>query len=164
MDFQSGIDISVVVPTYRGAESLRELVARAQALFAERGLSGEIVLVNDASPDSTWSVIGELTRDQTGVVGVDLLTNHGQARATLCGIAYAADVSSRRSMTICSSGPRTSGCSTTHWKRTLIGMRWSGPGHTTIPSSSNASGAGSTALSIAGYKALPRGSGIRRTA
>ena len=89
MDFQSGIDISVVVPTYRGAESLRELVARAQALFAERGLSGEIVLVNDASPDSTWSVIGELTRDHTGVVGVDLLTNHGQARATLCGIAYA---------------------------------------------------------------------------
>jgi glycosyltransferase involved in cell wall biosynthesis len=89
VDFQSGIDISVVVPTYRGAESLRELVERAEALFDERGLCGEIVLVNDASPDSTWSVISELTRDHSAVVGVDLLTNHGQARATLCGIAHA---------------------------------------------------------------------------
>ena len=89
MDVQLGIDISVVVPTYKGAESLRELVERAQALFDERGLCGEVVLVNDASPDSTWSVISELSRDYAGVVGVDLLTNHGQARATLCGIAYA---------------------------------------------------------------------------
>ena len=79
--------------------------------------------MNDASPDSTWSVIGELTRDHAGVVGVDLLTNHGQARATLCGIAYAADVSLRRWTTICSTGPRISGCSTTRWKSMLIGMR-----------------------------------------
>ena len=62
---------------------------RAQASFAERELCGEIVLVDDASPDSTWSVIGELTRDHPGVVGLDLPTNHGQARATLCGIAHA---------------------------------------------------------------------------
>ena len=115
VDFQSGIDISVVVPTYKGAASLRELVERAEALFDERGLCGEIVLVNDASPDSTWSVIGELTRDHAGVVGVDLLTNHGQARATLCGIGSRADVSSRRWTTICSTGPRISGCCMTLW-------------------------------------------------
>src|SRR4029078_11802320 len=65
VDFQSGIDSSVFVPTYRGAESLRELVARTQALFAERGLSGEIVLVKDVSPASDWSVVGELMRDQS---------------------------------------------------------------------------------------------------
>jgi glycosyltransferase involved in cell wall biosynthesis len=89
VDIQCSIDVSVVVPTYKGAESLRELVSRTEALFAERGLRGEIVVVNDASPDSTWSVIDELSRDNSNVVGVDLLTNHGQARATLCGIAYA---------------------------------------------------------------------------
>ena len=83
------IDISVVVPTYKGLASLPELVMRAAALFESRKLRGEIVLVNDASPDSTWATIEELARLHTSVVGVDLMTNHGQALATLCGIAHA---------------------------------------------------------------------------
>jgi hypothetical protein len=83
------IDISVVVPTYKGIASLPDLVARSQAFFDSRQLRGEIILVNDASPDATWSVIEELARVNSSVIGVDLMTNHGQALATLCGIAHA---------------------------------------------------------------------------
>jgi glycosyltransferase involved in cell wall biosynthesis len=83
------IDLSVVVPTYKGAASLPELVARTDAFFTERQLRGEIVLVNDASPDNSWSVIEELARVHTSVVGIDLMANQGQALATLCGIAHA---------------------------------------------------------------------------
>jgi dolichol-phosphate mannosyltransferase/undecaprenyl-phosphate 4-deoxy-4-formamido-L-arabinose transferase len=83
------IDISVVVPTYKGARSLDDLVRRTEAFFAERKLRGEIILVNDSSPDDTWSVIESLTRVHQSVVGIDLMTNEGQALATLCGIAHA---------------------------------------------------------------------------
>src|SRR5262245_499718 len=83
------IDISVVVPTYKGARSLPDLVSRTEAFFAERKLRGEIVLVNDSSPDNTWSVIEELIRSHHAVVGIDLMTNERQALATLCGIAPA---------------------------------------------------------------------------
>ena len=83
------IDISVVVPTYKGARSLDDLVRRTEAFFAERKLRGEIILVNDSSPDDTWSVIERLTRAHQSVVGIDLMTNEGQALATLCGIAHA---------------------------------------------------------------------------
>jgi len=83
------IDISVVVPTYKGARSLDDLVRRTEAFFAERTLRGEIILVNDSSPDDTWSVIERLTRAHQSVVGIDLMTNEGQALATLCGIAHA---------------------------------------------------------------------------
>jgi dolichol-phosphate mannosyltransferase/undecaprenyl-phosphate 4-deoxy-4-formamido-L-arabinose transferase len=83
------IDISVVVPTYKGARSLPDLVQRTEAFFAERKLRGEIVLVNDSSPDDTWSVIEELVRTHRSVVAIDLMTNEGQALATLCGIAHA---------------------------------------------------------------------------
>jgi glycosyltransferase involved in cell wall biosynthesis len=85
----ASIDISVVVPTYKGAESLPELVTRTEAFFASRQLRGEIVIVNDASPDTTWSVIEELARTHSSVVGIDLMANHRQALATLCGIAHA---------------------------------------------------------------------------
>jgi polyisoprenyl-phosphate glycosyltransferase len=85
----ASIDISVVVPTYKGAASLPELVARTEAFFEDRKLRGEIILVNDASPDSTWAVIEELARAHKSIVAVDLMTNHGQALATLCGIAHA---------------------------------------------------------------------------
>jgi len=83
------IDVSVVVPTYMGAASLPELVDRTEAFFASRHLRGEIVLVNDASPDASWSIIEDLAREHNAIVGVDLMTNHGQALATLCGIANA---------------------------------------------------------------------------
>jgi dolichol-phosphate mannosyltransferase/undecaprenyl-phosphate 4-deoxy-4-formamido-L-arabinose transferase len=83
------IELSVVVPTYRGARSLPELVRRTDAFFAERKVRGEIVLVNDASPDDTWSVVEELARVHHSVVAIDLMTNEGQALATLCGIAHA---------------------------------------------------------------------------
>jgi polyisoprenyl-phosphate glycosyltransferase len=67
---------------------LPELVARTDEFFAARQLRGEIILVNDASPDATWSVVEELARAHSSVVGVDLMANQGQALATLCGIAH----------------------------------------------------------------------------
>lgn len=82
-------DLSVVVPTYRGQESLRELVARLEKALGELEMAHEVIIVNDASPDRTWEVLEELARDHPEVRAIDLLTNHGQARATLCGLAHA---------------------------------------------------------------------------
>ena len=84
------IDLSVVVPTYKGAASLRELITRrTEAFLGSRKLHGEIVLVNDASPDDSWSIIEELAVLHSSVVAIDLMSNEGQALATLCGIAHA---------------------------------------------------------------------------
>lgn len=83
------LDLSVVVPAYRAEGSLVELVDRLAGVLRECDLSFEIVLVNDASPDGTWKVIQELSAGRNYVLGIDLLSNHGQARATLCGLSYA---------------------------------------------------------------------------
>jgi hypothetical protein len=90
MGMRTSLDISVVVPTYKGAASLPELVERIDTFFARRELRGEIIIVNDASPDNTWAVVEHVARTHPSVVGIDLLSNHGQAKATLCGIAHAA--------------------------------------------------------------------------
>ncbi len=81
------IDISVVIPTYRGAASLPELVDRLEAVLAPRG-EYEIVIVNDGSPDDTWEVLTALGADHPRLVAIDLLHNRGQPMATMCGLAH----------------------------------------------------------------------------
>jgi polyisoprenyl-phosphate glycosyltransferase len=81
--------VSVVIPTYRGAASLPELTEQLREVFVRRQLTYEIVLVNDASPDATWSVIQSLADVDDNIVGIDLLNNHGQPTATMCGLAAA---------------------------------------------------------------------------
>lgn len=83
------MDISVVVPVYRGAATLEELVSRLADVLP--GLAGkyEAILVNDGSPDNSWEVIGRLAARYPWVRGVRLMRNYGQHNATLCGMRLA---------------------------------------------------------------------------
>jgi glycosyltransferase involved in cell wall biosynthesis len=81
--------VSVVIPVYRGAQTLPELLARLHPLLCARGQSFEIILVDDGSPDGSWNVITELTHRWPGVVGIALSRNYGQHNALLCGIRRA---------------------------------------------------------------------------
>ena len=85
-DFPS---ISVVVPVYRSAESLPELVATAAPVLANLADQYEIIFVNDGSPDNSWSVIEALAQQYQQVRGINLMRNYGQHSALLCGIRAA---------------------------------------------------------------------------
>jgi dolichol-phosphate mannosyltransferase len=54
--------LSVVVPTYREADNLRLLVPAVARAIAAAGRPGEIVVVDDDSPDDTPAVCAELAR------------------------------------------------------------------------------------------------------
>lgn len=84
----SEIDVSVVVPTYRGRDSIGELVERLVSVLRVRNRPFEIVVVNDASPDDTWEILRTAAGRHQELVAIDLLHNHGQARATICGLAH----------------------------------------------------------------------------
>jgi glycosyltransferase involved in cell wall biosynthesis len=81
--------VSVVVPVYNSAATLRELVARLEAVLADAGAEHEVLLVNDFSRDESWSRITELAADDPRVRGLDLMRNYGQHAATLAGIRAA---------------------------------------------------------------------------
>lgn len=49
----------------------------------------EIVLVNDCSPDSTFSVISKLAENNERITAVDLAKNFGQNAALMCGMSHA---------------------------------------------------------------------------
>ncbi len=84
--------VSVVVPVFRNADSLRqlhsELVEVAAERFPENGL--EIVFVDDGSDDDSWSVIKELHElDPMRVSAHRLSRNFGQLSAMIAGYRLA---------------------------------------------------------------------------
>lgn len=84
------IDLSVVIPAYCSAKSLPELLQRLTAVLQAQKVTFEIIIVDDASPDQTWSVLQSLyPRYADSLRLVRLARNTGQHNALMCGIRHA---------------------------------------------------------------------------
>lgn len=82
-------ELSIVTPVYRCEQCLVELCDRLHKTLGKISSSYEIILVNDGSPDSSWSVIEELSVKDRRVKGIKLSRNFGQHYAITAGLSYA---------------------------------------------------------------------------
>lgn len=80
---------SVIVPVYRGVETIPELASQLIQIFGDCVPDFEIIFVNDGSPDNSWEIITRLSSEHAQVRGINLLRNYGQHNALLCGIRQA---------------------------------------------------------------------------
>jgi glycosyltransferase involved in cell wall biosynthesis len=84
------MNLSVVVPVYRGESLVEPLVERLKAALPNFAESYEVILVNDGSPDGSWHAIECLAEKYPGWLrGIRLMRNYGQHSATLCGLRLA---------------------------------------------------------------------------
>jgi len=81
--------VSVVVPVYRGADSIGVLFTRLQKTFGASGESFEVLFVDDRGAANNWPEIESLTSQHPEARGIRLSRNFGQHAATLCGILRA---------------------------------------------------------------------------
>ena len=90
-----GCDLSIVVPTYNECERLGELVTSVAHVFSSNRIVGEIVIVDDNSPDGTGRIADELaTRyplrvlHRAGKLGLGsaVIEGFGQARGAMLGV------------------------------------------------------------------------------
>ena len=82
--------LSVVIPVYRAAASLEELVERLSTTVSRMGCTVEIVLVDDCSPDNSWQVLSSLKGRHSKLLKIARLQrNSGQHNAILCGFSLA---------------------------------------------------------------------------
>lgn len=58
-----GIMISVILPTYNEAGNIKAIVPEISRIFAQEGLAGEIIIVDDNSPDGTAQVAAKMADD-----------------------------------------------------------------------------------------------------
>ena len=82
-------DVSVVIPAYRAAESLDKLLSALTSVFADEGGTVEYIVVDDRSPDDTWSRLRDIADAFPDMRAIRLQRNVGQMAATLCGISEA---------------------------------------------------------------------------
>src|SRR5687767_4758790 len=86
-DTESNLRVSIVIPVYRGGESIAHLVpALRESLSAYYEL--EIILVNDGSPDHSAAVCRGLAADFEEVKFVNLSRNFGEHNAVMAGLRY----------------------------------------------------------------------------
>jgi dolichol-phosphate mannosyltransferase len=55
------LPFSIVIPTYNEAAGIGALLESLDATFRENGLDGEVIVVDDNSPDGTGAVVDELS-------------------------------------------------------------------------------------------------------
>ena len=81
--------ISVVIPVFNSEATLDELASRLEHVLEASGMPFEVILVNDASRDGSWARIDRLCQTYPWICAVNLMGNHGQENALLCGIRLA---------------------------------------------------------------------------
>src|SRR4051794_24440640 len=83
------MDLSVIIPVYRSASMLEELVQRLLSTLDGTGMSYEVVFVEDGSADDSWRVLeGIRHRHPDRVVAIQLMRNYGQHNALMCGFRH----------------------------------------------------------------------------
>lgn len=78
---------SLVIPVYNSAKSLPLLYEAIQQVDSLQ--EAQLIFVNDASIDDSWSVLLSLKEKNSAIVLVDLVNNVGQHSALYCGLLYA---------------------------------------------------------------------------
>jgi len=80
--------ITIVIPVYNGARTIRGLVDKLIATMGSEEL--QIVLVNDGSQDNSQEVCRSLSREYGPIVKfIDLAKNFGEHNAVMAGLHYA---------------------------------------------------------------------------
>lgn len=80
------VDLAVIVPTFNEAENIPELFER---LFSSlKGLSYEIIVVDDSSPDETAKVVEEVSRGRSNVKVLLRSKKSGLTSAILEGVRF----------------------------------------------------------------------------
>ncbi len=83
------MDISIVIPVYKSRDCVVELLRQLTEVLDAMGRQYEIIMVDDSSPDDSWTVITGLASDYPKLSAIRLMRNCGQAKAIFCGLAHA---------------------------------------------------------------------------
>ena len=79
--------VSVAAPCFDEEDVLPLFLARVGGVLDSLGDTGEIVLVDDGSRDRTWELIDKAAVEDSRIVGVRLMRNHGHQLALTAGLS-----------------------------------------------------------------------------
>jgi glycosyltransferase involved in cell wall biosynthesis len=81
--------LSIIIPVFNEAGSLRELHAEIQSVCARLPTETELIFVDDGSTDGSWQIVCELSGTDPCVRGIRFRRNFGKSAALAAGIQAA---------------------------------------------------------------------------
>ena len=79
------MNVSVLIPTYNEEGNISKLITAIQNVFSESKIEGEIIVIDDNSPDGTWKIVRDLERGNKNLKLVKREKRMGIASALLEG-------------------------------------------------------------------------------
>jgi len=83
------MNISIVIPLFNEAESLRELFTWIKKVMLENKFTYEVIMIDDGSNDNSWQVIETLSDQNSEVRGINFRRNYGKSACLYCGFEAA---------------------------------------------------------------------------
>ena len=83
------MDLSIIISLFNEEESLRELVGWIESVMNREGYSYEVIMVDDGSSDTSWSIVKELSAKNTSIRGISFRRNYGKSAALYEGFKAA---------------------------------------------------------------------------
>jgi len=82
-------DLTVIIPTFNEAANIRNIITEVDAIFNEHELNGEILVVDDNSPDGTLSIVNEIKKIKDNVHLLVRFKDHGLSQSVVDGFTQA---------------------------------------------------------------------------
>ena len=82
-------DLTVIIPTYKEESNIRNIITEVDAVFKRNNLKGEILVIDDNSPDGTISIVNEIKKTTPNVNLIVRLADRGLSQSVVKGFVHA---------------------------------------------------------------------------
>src|SRR3989338_4067620 len=86
---QTKKDISIVIPTYNEKENIQKLIPDIEKVLSSNNIGGEIVIIDDNSPDGTWKLAENLNKEYKNIKVIRRGKKEGVGSARRLGFSLA---------------------------------------------------------------------------
>jgi dolichol-phosphate mannosyltransferase len=82
-------DLTVIIPTFNEEANIRNIIEEVDSVFKKRELNGEILVVDDNSPDNTISIVQEIKKTKDNVELLVRYSDQGLSQSVVDGFIHA---------------------------------------------------------------------------
>ncbi len=81
-------DLTVIIPTYNEEANIRNIINEVDNVFRDNALNGEILVVDDNSPDATNAIVNEMKKTKPNLNILVRMDDHGLSQSVAEGFAH----------------------------------------------------------------------------
>jgi len=82
-------DLTVIIPTFKEEANIGKIITAVDTVFRENALNGEILVVDDNSPDNTIAIVSDLKKTRPNVSLLVRTSDHGLSQSVADGFLHA---------------------------------------------------------------------------